>query len=92
VEPARRSDDYSLSEHRHRYAAWCAARAASRKLPGGTNAVMRAALEASSLPSLIAGPAESWPSTAPRYDEAHARWCGFRKLWPVPSGNSGRLS
>ena len=66
---------YSLTEHRHRYACWCSARAATRGLGGATNKTVRLALESSSLPDLIAGPPEAWPRTADDFDEAHLTWC-----------------
>jgi len=68
--------DYSLGEHRHRFACWAAARAASRKLAGGSNRAMRIALEESSLPALLLGPQQAWPQSAAEYDRAHSRWCG----------------
>lgn len=70
------TDGYALADHRHRYAAWCAARAAGRGLPGGTNAAFRAALEASELPALLRGSVEQWPWSAALFDRAHQRWCG----------------
>lgn len=67
--------DYTLAEHRHRYAAWCAARAAGRKLEGATNRAVRLALEASGLPQVVAGPVERWPSSAAEFDRWHRAWC-----------------
>jgi hypothetical protein len=66
---------YTMTEYRHRYAAWCAARAAGRGLSGGTNAVFRRAIEASELPALLRGPADLWPSSAADFDRAHRTWC-----------------
>ncbi len=66
---------YTLMEHRHRFACWAAGRAASRKLAGGSNRVLRIALESSTLPALLAGPRHQWPKSATEYDQAHRRWC-----------------
>ena len=68
-------DEYTLAEHRHRYAAWCAARAAGRGLAGATNGVFRAALEASELPDLLRAGSEQWPASQPAFDRAHRGWC-----------------
>ncbi|MDP2313445.1 MAG: hypothetical protein Q8P41_11105 [Pseudomonadota bacterium] len=67
---------YTLDKHRHRYAAWCAARAAGRGLSGGNNGAFRVALDASDLPELLRGPADRWPSNAAEFDRAHRAWCG----------------
>lgn len=69
------TNDYSLAEHRHRYAAWCSARAAGRGLAGATNGVFRAALEASELPVLLRADAGQWPTSPPAFDRAHRGWC-----------------
>jgi hypothetical protein len=69
------ADDYTLAEHRHRYAAWCAARAAGRGLAGATNGVFRAALEASGLPELVRAESEHWPASSSAFDRAHRGWC-----------------
>ena len=68
--------DYSLGEHRHRFACWAAARAASMKFAGGSNRAMRIALEESALPALLLGPPQAWPQSAAEFDRAHSRWCG----------------
>ena len=73
---AGEASDYSLGEHRHRFACWAAARAASRKLAGGSNRAMRIALEDSALPGVLLGPPQRWPQSAAEYDRAHSRWCG----------------
>ena len=44
-----------LAEHRHRYACWCAARAAQRGWSGVTTARVRSAIEASTLYEVLAG-------------------------------------
>ena len=67
---------YPLSEHRHRYACWCAARAATRGLAGATNRAVRLALEGSSLPNILTGPTDVWPQTSEDFDSAHLGWCG----------------
>ena len=69
------SNVYSLEEHSHRFAAWCAARAATRKLRGATNGAIRQALEASELPGLLAADPASWPRTTDEFEALHARWC-----------------
>ena len=66
---------YSINEHRHRYACWCSARAATRGLAGARNQAVRLALEASSLPDLVAGPSQAWPASAEEFDRAHGEWC-----------------
>jgi hypothetical protein len=66
---------YTAQIHSHRYAAWCSARASGRGLAGSTNTAIRNALEASDLPSVVSGPASSWPSSPEAFDETHRHWC-----------------
>ena len=66
---------YSLSDHRHLYGVWCAARAAQRGLKGGSNAVLRRALESTELCELMEHDPETWPATSVEFDEHHKRWC-----------------
>ena len=63
---------YSHFTHRHRFAAWAAARASQRgwvKTPA-----IIAAIEASGLSKLVAG-RRAWPNTVPAFDRAHRDLC-----------------
>jgi hypothetical protein len=68
-------EEYSMFEHRHRFAAWAAARAAQRSWKGGANSVLVAALHDHGPRELLAGDAALWPDTAARYDASHRQWC-----------------
>lgn len=73
--PRVTESDYTLAEHRHRYAAWSAARAVQRDFKGASNSLIREALGASDLPGLLASSAKRWPATARAFDRAHRQWC-----------------
>ncbi len=65
---------YTIADHAHNYAAWCAATAARRGLPKG-NGPLVSALEASDLPALLNGPPDLWPATDTDFAASHSDWC-----------------
>lgn len=69
------SADYELVEHRHRFAVWAAARAAQRRLAGGSTPNFSAAIEACGVVEFAAAGAGAWPSTAGMFDDLHRTWC-----------------
>jgi hypothetical protein len=66
---------YAIAEHSHRYAAWCASRAASRGLAGFSTTKAREAIEHCGLAHLISGPVRAWPTDAEDFDGLHGTWC-----------------
>ena len=65
---------YDLTEHRHRFAVWAAARAAQRGCKGASVEVLGRALRRSG----VAGRARrgvSRPITNATFDQLHQRWC-----------------
>lgn len=65
---------YDIAEHRHRFAAWAAARAAQRGWKGATVPVLKRALEQCGVTSFVQN--EEWDSvTAEHYDVQHRQWC-----------------
>jgi hypothetical protein len=63
---------YSINEHRHRFAAWAAARAANRGVRGLTTKLAREWLEQIGFTDLISDP-NKLPSQS-AFDEQHATW------------------
>lgn len=61
-----------MFEHRHRFAAWAAARAAQRGFVDSAKLI--GALEQCGLREVVREPA-TWPQGAAEFDEAHVRWC-----------------
>lgn len=65
---------YSLDEHRHRFAAWAAARAAQRAFASVPELV--AALEASGLPERLRSTEwPNWPGSREAFDQFHRETC-----------------
>jgi len=64
--------EYTLAEHRHRFAAWAAARASQRGF--ASTGVLVAALEASGLREFIAD-RDRWPTTREAFDKWHDGMC-----------------
>jgi hypothetical protein len=64
--------NYTLAEHRHRFAAWAAARARQRGFT--STAVLVAALETSGLREFIAA-RDRWPTTREAFDKWHIGMC-----------------
>ncbi len=65
---------YSLDEHRHRFAAWAAARAAQRAFASVPELI--SALEASGLPErLRSAEWQNWPASAEAFDQFHRETC-----------------
>lgn len=63
---------YTVEKHRHRFAAWAAARAAQRGwLPSDR---LIAALEVSGAPNAVRQEPSQWPATPVEVDAAHRRW------------------
>lgn len=62
--------DYSLIVHRHRFAAWAAARAAQRKLTGASVGVLVRALECAGFPQAVVKTVCGM-SSAQEYDDFH---------------------
>lgn len=65
-------DNYTLEEHRHRFAVWAAARAAQRGFR--KVGVLREALEATGLRTFLANP-KNYGASAAQFDAAHREWC-----------------
>jgi hypothetical protein len=65
-------ESYDLSEHRHRFAVWAAARAAQRGFTTVGN--LRDALDATDLRRVAFAP-QSRQLTAEQFDALHRRWC-----------------
>lgn len=84
---------YDLSEHRHRFALWAAARAAQR---GHTTVInLRDALESTDIRSFLEKP-ESFNTGEEGYKENHRRWCqaivGFLDARGVAGTTYGRAA
>ncbi|WP_146345901.1 hypothetical protein [Falsiphaeobacter marinintestinus] len=67
-------ENYSPAEHRFRFAAWAASRAASRGLSGFSTAIAQKALKAAKLCAICNGPS-NLPENANDFDAAHRVWC-----------------
>lgn len=63
---------YDLSEHRHRFAVWAAARAAQRGFTTVEN--LRDALEATDIRSTLSAP-DVFQLSPATFDALHQRWC-----------------
>jgi hypothetical protein len=86
---------YDISEHRHRFAVWAAARAAQRGFTTVGN--LRDALEATDIRQ-VAFAAKSRHVTAEQFDALHRRWCSAisaylrsRDIANVTYGRSAKL-
>jgi len=66
--------DYSYFEHRHKFAAWAAARAVQRGWAGIKTADIVDAVEHAGLLEFLQKP-ESWPQDAGSFDSLHRHWC-----------------
>src|ERR1035441_320677 len=65
---------YDMSEHRHRFAVWAAARAAQRGWRSATVEKLRDALESCGIREFV-GSSESHSIEEPHFGELHRRWC-----------------
>jgi hypothetical protein len=65
---------YDLSEHRHRFAVWAAARAVQRGFRGGKTGKLRRALETTDIKNAIAKSEFSRLHPA-KFDRLHRDWC-----------------
>ena len=87
---------YNLNEHTHRFAAWCAARAAGRGLAGFSNSKGRNALEFAGLYDLMKADPKLWPTTAAQFDSLHLQWCekvsSFLQNNDVPKASFGHAA
>ena len=63
---------YDLTEHRHRFAVWAAARAAQRGFTTVKN--LRHALQTTDIRSVLAAP-ETLQLSSSQFDTVHQRWC-----------------
>lgn len=63
---------YTIHEHRHRFAAWAAARAAQRQFT--TVARLRSALDATNIRATLAAP-ETHETSPTEIDALHRSWC-----------------
>jgi hypothetical protein len=63
---------YDITEHRHRFAVWAAARAAQRGFTTVRN--LRDALQATDIQEILAAPS-TFDISAAKFDEVHRRWC-----------------
>ena len=74
---------YTLSEHRHRFAVWAAARASQR---GFTKVQkLRKALEKSGIREVLAAP-ETRHLSAAEFDSLHRKWCSSIRLTLIEDG------
>ncbi len=84
---------YDLSEHRHRFAVWAAARAAQRGFTTVGN--LRAALESTDIRKSLALP-ETFQSSVAQFDKLHAGWCSaiqaFLNDRSIPNATYGRAA
>ncbi|MBI1327332.1 MAG: hypothetical protein GC136_06775 [Alphaproteobacteria bacterium] len=64
-----KKQDYDEFEHRHRFAAWAAARAAQRGLLGGTNKNLINALGGCNIKEFVRNPSRDL------YERDHDKWC-----------------
>jgi len=65
--------NYSHFQHRHNFAAWCAARAVQRKF--AKTPILKEALEKSGVVEFINQNEEN-PISQAEFDKLHADWCG----------------
>ena len=63
---------YTIHEHRHRFAAWAAARAAQRQFT--TVARLRSALDAANIRERLTVP-ETYHLSPTQFDAVHRTWC-----------------
>jgi hypothetical protein len=63
---------YDITEHRHRFAVWAAARAAQRGFTTVRN--LRDALQTTDIQKILAAPS-TFDISAAQFDELHRRWC-----------------
>jgi hypothetical protein len=63
---------YDITEHRHRFAVWAAARAAQRGFTTVRN--LRDALQATNIREVLSAPS-TLDLSAAQFDELHRRWC-----------------
>jgi hypothetical protein len=82
------TEPYSFFAHRHRFAAWAAARASQRRWGVSTPAILDA-IEASGLPDLVADRAR-WPATAEAFDATHRDIC--QRIIQRVSSTTGKKS
>ena len=66
---------YDMNEHRHRFAAWAAGRAAQRGFKGATVEKLRDALEGCGVREFVCSPESRAGIEEPRFREFHRQWC-----------------
>ena len=64
--------EYTIEEHRHRFAAWAAARAAQRNFTNTKNIL--SAIDCTNLRQVVED-RTSWPKTSLDFDKLHGAWC-----------------
>lgn len=69
------TEPYTIARHRHHFASWAAARAASRGLGGGTTKALGRAIDACGVTQIVDGPPDAWPTDAATFETAHRAWC-----------------
>lgn len=86
---------YDITEHRHRFAVWAAARAAQRGFTTARN--LRDALEATDIQEVLSAPG-TLDLSAAQFDELHRRWCsticsslGDRQILKATHGRAAKL-
>lgn len=86
---------YDITEHRHRFAMWAAARAAQRGFTTVRN--LRDALQATDIQEILSAPSTFHISPA-QFDELHRRWCSAicsnlidRQISKVTHGRAAKL-
>ncbi len=62
---------YDFNEHRHNYAVWTAARAATRQMPGGSTANIKTAIEKSKIRDWVETVVDC---TTNEFDKRHSIW------------------
>ena len=66
---------YDISEHRHRFAVWTAARAVQSARGGDSNATVRRGVERSGIREFISSDTGASMGSADEYDDLHRTWC-----------------
>jgi hypothetical protein len=86
---------YDITEHRHRFAVWAAARAAQRGFTTVRN--LRDALQATDIQEILSAPS-TFDISAAQFDEFHRRWCSAicsnlidRQISKVTHGRAAKL-
>ena len=82
---------YTIFEHRHRFAAWAASRASSRRLKGGKTKPLMKALEACGVYEFCKSP--NYNMSKAEFDKNHSLWCNsIMQFWENEGFDYGRAA